>query len=146
MGSGSVICGCSGGGPGPEAVAVGSAGEELGQAVGGQWGSARRLPAGYDHDNTHGLSTRDRLGAIVANWPIARADADHVVDHGLPLVGTVKGVIPGDLVYWPTAVVPLMGGLGFTVDPDRRGHDQIGTGAIVEIPRGPICKLVIPTR
>ncbi|WP_280216696.1 helix-turn-helix domain-containing protein [Nocardia neocaledoniensis] len=104
-----------------------------------QW----RSHAGYDHHNTAGLSPTDRARAITGAWRLGTTIAEHVVDAGLPLVASVKGVITPDLIYWPRAVIPLTGGtVGFDVDPEHRGHDGIGTGAITDVPRGNVWRLV----
>ncbi|MFI8977442.1 hypothetical protein ACIGO9_31500 [Nocardia asteroides] len=40
-------------------------------------------------------------------------------------------------------MVPLTGGsVGFEVNPELRGHDAIGTGAITDVPGGDIWRLV----
>lgn len=104
-----------------------------------QW----RSHAGYDAHNTAGLSPTERARAITGAWRLGAAVAQHVVDAGLPLIAAVRGVITPDLILWPRAVVPLTGGVvGFDVDPDRRGHDAIGTGAITDVPRGNVWRLV----
>lgn len=101
-----------------------------------------RTHAGYDHRNTAGLSPEQRAYAIVANWRLGLDGAQDVVDRGLPVLGCIKGVVTPDTIYWPTAVVPLFGGFGFRVDPDRRGHPEIPTGAILDVPRGNMFRLV----
>ncbi|MFD4406749.1 hypothetical protein ACFWPH_28700 [Nocardia sp. NPDC058499] len=98
--------------------------------------------AGYDHHNTRGLTSVERARAIVANWRISRATAQYVLDHRLPLIGDVKGVVDHDMIYWPRGIIPLAGGIGFDIDPDLRGHDEIGTGAIIDIPRGNVWRLM----
>ncbi|WP_033247434.1 hypothetical protein [Nocardia carnea] len=101
-----------------------------------------RTHGGYDHRNTVGLSPQQRANAIVSSWPISRSSAQDVVDHGWPLIGCVRGVVNPDMIYWPTAVVPLGSGIGFRVDPDRQGHPEIPTGAILDVPRGNTFRLV----
>ncbi|MFD6401205.1 helix-turn-helix domain-containing protein [Nocardia sp. NPDC060249] len=98
--------------------------------------------AGYDHDNTAGLTPSERTYAIVAKWRIGFDTAQWVVEQGLPLLGSIKGVVTLDTIFWPTGVARLVGGIGFEVAPDRRGHPEIGMGAIVDVPPGPPWRLV----
>ncbi|WP_040793401.1 hypothetical protein [Nocardia paucivorans] len=79
---------------------------------------------------------------MVASWRISPATAQFVLDQRLPLIGDIKGVIIPDTIYWPRDLIPLIGGIGFEVDPELRGHDEIGTGAIIDIPRGNVWRLV----
>lgn len=101
--------------------------------------------AGYDHRNRDGLTPLDRARAIVSTWRISASTAQEVVDRGLPLVGCIKGLITHDTIYWPRGVVELVGGIGFDVDPEHRGHPDIGSGAITEVPRGNRWRLVEST-
>jgi hypothetical protein len=101
-----------------------------------------RSHGGYDHRNRAGLSPQQRANAIVSTWRISPRRAQEVVDHQWPLIGCIKGVITPDTIYWPTAVVPLIGGIGFEVDPARRGHPEIPTGAIVDVAPGNVFRLV----
>ncbi|MGY1944449.1 hypothetical protein [Nocardia asiatica] len=101
--------------------------------------------AGYDHRNRAGLTPLQRARAIVSTWRIGHDTAHDVVERGLPLIGCVKGVITPDTIYWPRAVVRLVGGIGFDVDPDRRGHPEIGSGAITDVRPGNIWRLVEPS-
>ncbi|TCJ90003.1 hypothetical protein [Nocardia alba] len=101
-----------------------------------------RRYAGYDHDNVAGLAPWERTYAITAKWRMGFATAQAVVEQGLPLLGCVKGVVTLDTIFWPTGVVRLVGGLGFEVAPDRRGHPELGSGAIIDVPPGPPWRLV----
>ncbi|MFJ2663803.1 hypothetical protein ACIO14_05590 [Nocardia fluminea] len=58
------------------------------------------------------------------------------------MIGAVKGVVTADTIYWPTGVIRLDAGLGFEVDPSRRGHPEIGPGAIIDVTPGPPWRLV----
>ncbi|MFE3758817.1 hypothetical protein ACFXO9_31320 [Nocardia tengchongensis] len=101
------------------------------------WGLYRTY-AGYDHHNTARLTPDQRARAITARWLITDDLAQDIVDRGLPLIGSVGGIVTPQMIYWPRAVVPLQGGVGFDVDPERIGHPDIPVGALIDVdPGGP---------
>ncbi|MFE3001821.1 hypothetical protein ACFXG4_43440 [Nocardia sp. NPDC059246] len=95
-----------------------------------------RTHAGYDHHNTHGLTPDQRARAITSIWRISDDLAQDVVDRGMPLIGSVGGLVTPQMIYWPRAVVTLQGGVGFDVDPDRTGHLDIPSGALIDVKPG----------
>ncbi|MFE3001831.1 hypothetical protein ACFXG4_43495 [Nocardia sp. NPDC059246] len=105
------------------------------------WG-LYRTHAGYDHHNTLGLTPAQRARAITSIWEISDDKAHDIVDRGLPLIGSVGGLVTPQTIFWPRAVVPLRGGVGFDVDPDRFGHPDLPTGALIEVAGGGPWRLV----
>ncbi|MFD3510106.1 hypothetical protein [Nocardia sp. NPDC058666] len=100
--------------------------------------------AGYDYLNVAGLTPTERARAIVCTWNISEATAKAVIERKLPLMGCVKGVTTHDTIFWPRDMIRLTGGIGFVVDPDLRGHDEIGTGVITTVPGGGPWRIVDP--
>lgn len=98
--------------------------------------------AGYDHLNERGLSPDETAYAITATWRMGVETAQSIVDRGLPVIGAVKGVVTTETILWPTGVIRLDDGIGFEVDPDRRGHPAIDPGAIIDVAPGPPWRLV----
>ncbi|MGW4241238.1 hypothetical protein [Nocardia sp. NPDC004722] len=105
-----------------------------------------RTHAGYDHHNSAGLTPDQRARAMTSVWNISDELAQNIVDRGLPLIGSVGGLVTPQMIYWPRAVVPLQGGVGFDVDPDHIGHPDIPTGALIDVAPGNVWRIVTAPR
>jgi hypothetical protein len=102
-----------------------------------------RTHAGYDGLNRLCLSPKMARRAITSIWPVAESKAKDLAARGVPLIGTVKGIVQPDMVYTIINCTRFQGRTIFhTRSVEEKVRATIGTGALIDVPGGQIWGIV----